>query len=639
MKYPGNLKNVIDVTKAPYYADNTGKIDCTDILRRVFNDLLAREIEGVKKTEKRLHTLGKNDVYIGFESRIEKNLVRVIFPEFVPDARLVYFPEGTYLVSDTITYTHKNLKNIFDSKPGFELSRGIHILGESRERTVIKLKDNCEGFENGNKPVLSLINAENCLETAVSNVSQLNTISDLTVDCGFGNSGAVGLRFIANNSGRIENISVKGNKSDTGIQLAAGSQAVINNISVSGFKTGIYGFKTSVCVFDSLVFSDISGNTVSTGRSSAVFCNLSSEDSKGIDFFDKNGNYVAENCPYKDFGDNQLFVVNSEGDVFESGEKLETVGFINDLKPLTESFRISEDNYAVVEDYGAVGDGKTDSTAAIQRAFDSGKEIILFSGGHYLVDGNITVGKTVKKIDFMFCDFFAGKNLISGKVDALFTVNEASDFPLFVENLYTFEQFYGRFRLICHAARRDMVLKDLHTQTAAMYYNTVPGSNVFLSDCACTVGTYSNDCIISRKGYKPEYCGIIPYEFHSQNVLAFNLNPERADIEILNDNSSLTVYGFKVEGPGTAIKTVNGGKTAVFVFSCGIGDKTAKNALFDNNNSDVYLFCGMVFGVTDELDYNLILNSEHNGKIKRVYKSELKNITKYRVNYTLIDKK
>ena len=54
MKYPDNLKNIIDVTKAPYYADNTGKTDCTQILRRVFDDLLIREVKGVKATEQRL---------------------------------------------------------------------------------------------------------------------------------------------------------------------------------------------------------------------------------------------------------------------------------------------------------------------------------------------------------------------------------------------------------------------------------------------------------------------------------------------------------------------------------------------------------------------------------------------------------
>ena len=165
MKYPENLKNIIDVTKAPYYADNTGEVDCTAILRRVIDDVTVREINGVRDTEKRLYSLGENDVYIGFESRIEKRKVRVIFPEFVPDARIIYFPEGTYLVSDTVTYTHNNLKNIFDSKPGFELTRGIHFLGESREKTVIKLKDNSAGFENGSrKPVISFVNADGCLE-------------------------------------------------------------------------------------------------------------------------------------------------------------------------------------------------------------------------------------------------------------------------------------------------------------------------------------------------------------------------------------------------------------------------------------------------------------------------------------------
>ena len=640
MKYPENLKNIIDVTKAPYYADNTGKLDCTDILRRVFDDLLLREIEGVKETEQRLFTLGENDVYIGFESRIEKNKVRVIFPEFVPDARIVYFPEGTYLVSDTVTYTHKNLKNIFDSKPGFELSRGIHILGESREKTVIKLKDNCEGFcGDVKKPVLSLINAENPYDTALSNVSQLNTVADLTVDCGTGNPGAVGLLFIANNSGRIENVSIKGNNSETGIGFAAGSEGVIRDISVCGFKTGVYLYKSSVLVFDGLSFSQITGKTVRAGCGSAVFCGFEEKDSNGIEFFDKNGNYAVMNYYGENVTDNQVYSADSSGVVFENGNKTATLSFLASTEMPRDSFVITDKNYAVVEDFGAVGDGKTDSTEAIQKAFDSGKEIILFSGGHYLVNGNITVPEAVRKIDFMFCDFFAGENLISGKAAALFTVNRDSKYPLYMEHLYTFEQFYGHFRLICHAAHRDIVLKDLHTQTAAMYYNTVPGSKVFLDNCACTVGTYSNDCIIARKGYKPEYCGMIPYEFHSQTVLAFNLNPERADVEVLNDSSFITFYGFKVEGPGTAIKTVNGGKTAVFVFSCGIGDITAKNALFHNESSDVYLFSGMVFGVTDQLDYNLILSSKKGGTLKRVYKSELEKVTKYRVNYSLIDKR
>ena len=641
MKYPEKLKNIIDVTKAPYYADNTGKTDCTAILRQILDDLLNREIEGVLKTEKKLHSLGENDVYIGFESRIEKNLVRVIFPEFVPDARIIYFPKGIYLVSDTVTYTHKNLKNIFDSKPGFELSRGIHILGESNSETVIKLKDNSVGFDVGaNKPVISLINCDGCLEKETSNVSQLNTVADLTIDCGIGNPGAVGLRFIANNSGSISNVSVIGNNSDTGIQLAVGSEGVFKNISVSGFHTGVFANKTSVCVLKNFVFDDISDATVLTGRASLTVCGFEEKDIKKIKFIGENGNYaIIGGDSTLDSVENTVYVADKAGGIYENGRH---IGYLNvsenKVALESESADIAE-NYAVVEDYGAVGDGSVDSTAAIQKAFDSGKETILFSGGHYLVSGGINVPATVKRIDFMFCDFFAGENLIGGKANALFIINESNKKPLIVEHLYTFEQFYGHFRLICHAAKRDLVLRDLHTQTAAMYYNTVAGSNVVIDNCACTVGTYSNDCIISRKGFKPEFCEMIPYEFHGQTVTAFNLNPERADEEVLNDNSKLTVYGFKVEGPGTAIKTVNGGETTVFVFSCGIGDITAKNALFDNDNSDVMLFGGKIFGVTDQLDYNLILRSEKGGKIKKVYKSELTAITKHGVKYSLIDKR
>lgn len=637
MKYPKNFRNIIDVTKAPYFADNTGKTDCTAILCKVFDDLLDREIKGVKETEEKLHTLGENDVYIGFESRIEKNLVRVIFPEFVPDARIIYFPKGTYLVSDSVTYTKDNVKNIFDSKPGYEMTRGIHLLGERREETIIKLMDNCAGFEEGaKKPVISYANAEGCLEKETSNVSQLNTLTDLTIDCGSGNKGAVGFRFIANNSGRVENVSIKANCADTGLQLACGSEGVFRNIFISGFKTGLYSFRASLCAIEDIDFSNISGAPVNVGAGVIVLNNICADNTEKYQFVEGKGVYdIFEDSLIADENENVVYNITSNGEIFEN--KKRACQSVDVCKPIMPICDADSDNYAVVEDFGAVADGKSDCTVAIQEAFNSGKEIIYFTGGHYLVNGNITIPKTVKKIDFMFCDFFAGEKLISGEEKALFTINEDSENPLFMEQMYTFEQFYGHFRLICHGAKRDLVLKDLHTQTAAMYFNTVEGSKVYLDNCACTVGTYSNNCIIGRKGYEPEYCHMIPYEFHGQKVTAWNLNPERADVEVLNDNSDFVCYGFKVEGPGNAIKTINGGKTKVFVFSCGIGDITAENPLFENKNSSVLLLGGKVFGVWDTLDYNLILESDYSGEIKRIYKKELPIVMGYRVNFTLFE--
>ena len=129
-----------------------------------------------------------------------------------------------------------------------------------------------------------------------------------------------------------------------------------------------------------------------------------------------------------------------------------------------------------------------------------------------------------------------------------------------------------------------------------MYFNTVEGSRVWLDNCACTTGTYSMDTILARSGYTPVFSKIIPYEFHGQKVLAYNFNPERADLEVLNDGSELTIYGLKVEGPGTAVKTVNGGKTEIYGFSAGIGNAGAENALIlDDATSETRLLGGKAF--------------------------------------------
>lgn len=57
------------------------------------------------------------------------------------------------------------------------------------------------------------------------------------------------------------------------------------------------------------------------------------------------------------------------------------------------------------------------------------------------------------------------------------------------------------------------------------------------------------------------YAKMIPYEFHGQTVIAYHLNPERGEAELLNDGSALIALGLKCEGPGTALKTVGGGRS------------------------------------------------------------------------------
>ena len=586
MKFFMDTAAVIDVTKPPYCADPTGTVDCTDVLRRIFDDVLSREVEGILATERRVTTerLDLDQYYIGFENRRWKEGYSVIYPEFAPDSRIIYFPAGTYLVSDTVTYTIKNLQNRHWSKPYYELTRGIRLVGEGMDRTVIRLKDHSAGFEAGKKKaVVSYINVPEACEQECSNVSQLNVFADMTVDCGAGNEGAIALRFVSNNTGNVENVRLTSQGSHLGLQLPVATEATFRNLEISGFEWGVFTSPaSSVCVFDGIKLDRIQKACV---HSNYARSNLF----RGVEKCDVPMFHFEE-------GIGKQFVFGGDASVDGELKKNLVYPFADSLEIPFPVYEITADTVAFVDDFGAIGDGKTDSTGAIQAAMRSGKPFVFFGGGHYLVNDKIYIPASVQLVDFMYCDLFSGGQLISGELDSLFVIGEDSDQPLTMRNLYTFEQFYGNFRLIQHRARRDLFMKNLHTQAASMYFNTVPGSRVYLDNCASTTATYSMDTILARIGYAPVFSRIVPYEFHGQKVVAYQLNPERADVELLNDASDLTVYGYKVEGPGTAIKTVNGGKTVVYGFSAGIGNARAENALFyTDDTSHTELYGGIAF--------------------------------------------
>lgn len=612
MKFPVECKNVIDVTKPPYNADNTGKTDCTDILRRVFDDILSREAKGVEDTVKKLlaESCNKNygyikNTYMGFETRCECGKLYVIYPQYVPSSRIIYFPAGTYLVKDTITYTIKNLKNIFGSDPFFELCRGIHILGESKESVTIKLADNSVGFEKGTKkPVLSLNNVEGCCEKKTTNVAQLNTVEDITIDCGKGNPGAVGLVYIANNSGRVQNVDIKADEGFCGVRTAVAAEGSFVNIKAEGFDYGMEFNESHICVFDNVDFSKNKIAAFKTHSSVGVFNNVHCAPIDLFEFSSVNtgiiGKYYCVSCDMEPCAD-------AKGNEVYTEEK----PYVLHREKFPVNVRSNNaDDYACVDDFGAVGDGETDCTQAIQDAFNSGKPIILFGEGHYLINGEITIPKTVKTVDFMFCDLFAGDDIIDNKDIGVFNISEDSDEMLFLENLYAYDQFYGYFRLIKHNAKRDLCMSDLHTQAASMYFNTVEGSKVYIDNCACTTGTYCMDLILNIPGRKPVYSAVIPFEFHGQSVYARQFNPERANVEVLNDNSELLIDCFKVEGPGTALKVINGGRTQVNVFTAGIGKKDAEYVLFDIEDSELFFFGGRMYGLDEGSVYNKLFKDK-----------------------------
>ena len=240
---------------------------------------------------------------------------------------------------------------------------------------------------------------------------------------------------------------------------------------------------------------------------------------------------------------------------------------------------------------------------------NSGKPIVVFGEGEYLIDGKIKIPKTVRTVDFLFCSLACGTRLVGGEYDSAFEVSEDCEELLFIENLSAWERFKGHIRFVKHAAKRDIVLSDIHLMSASMYFNSVPGSKIYFDNCFLTTGTYVRTAWIPGNGFVPVYCHIIPYEIHGQSAYGRLVNPERADVAMLNDNSEILLDGFRTEGCGTALKSINGGTTQINLFNAGIGFKKAENPLFEVCDSVLELTGAFVFGFNTESEYNIILSS------------------------------
>ena len=117
---------------------------------------------------------------------------------------IVYFPTGTYLVSDTI------IRKTADADPYYS---NLPLFGDGRAHTKIKLANSATGFGDAGKlkPVIQTC-SHNYLGLLVANGGGnegfLNFVENMTIDLGTGNPGAVGIDNISNNTGSIRDVDI-----------------------------------------------------------------------------------------------------------------------------------------------------------------------------------------------------------------------------------------------------------------------------------------------------------------------------------------------------------------------------------------------------------------------------------------------
>lgn len=178
---------IVDVTQAPYFAKGDGVSDDTSAIQKALTDHASQ-------------------------------------------SATIYLPNGIYLVSDTLRWGKDE--------------RNTVLWGQSREGTVIKLRDSCAGFENPRR-------SRGVIWTGQAPAQRFsNELHNLSVDTGTGNPGVCGIQFIANNQGGVYDVSILSgdgqglNGLDMGYTDEQGP-CFIRNVLVRGFD---YGVKTATTV-------------------------------------------------------------------------------------------------------------------------------------------------------------------------------------------------------------------------------------------------------------------------------------------------------------------------------------------------------------------------------------------------------
>ena len=488
----GNGGRVLDVTKPPFNAKGDGKTDDTKALCAAMR-FVAESYEPLG---------GEGWSHCG--CKLNKSWI-------------IYLPDGDYLVSDTIDQGWParvwhpregwdNIQRTTFASPEAAAERlknehwsaenyFIRIVGQSRAKTVIRLKDRCPGFGMGQSTAVVAFH-----QTVFSNVNQGNYFENITIVTGSDNPGAVALKWNAANWGGIRNVLLRSGDGQgrAGLMMNVGcAEGYLRDITVDGFATGIdlgAGAGANVVVLEHATVKNQSVLGMRAGKHHDCL------DARKVRFENvpaavkaDNGSHVVllESRASGREGAGAALSVAEHGHLFfrdfscdgfeaaiaEAGKEpqrvkevaeyasdkpvsphadtpLKSLGLpVRDMPVILPEPDLAK--WADVHAFGAKGDGITDDTAAIQRAMNSGKPVVYFPRVAYVVNGTVNIPASVREVCFLHGSVYRSVENLEA---AMFRVSEPSPEPLL---LHQNVNAGGIF--VDHEADRPLVLEDVHT--------------------------------------------------------------------------------------------------------------------------------------------------------------------------------
>ena len=490
--------------------------------------------------------------------------------------RVLYFPNGTYIVSDTLNWLSADKT----------WRAGLAFQGENERGTVIRLKDHAPGYQDPGEPnaVIRPGSGEPWNKRDGSGYNGFsNYIFDLTVDTGKGNPGAIGIDYLGNNICGIENVTIRtSDPQQRGVAGLAMTRHYVGpcyyrRLTIAGFDIGIVTAETEYShTFEHVALSDqrvvgienssnvlsirdlksqnsvpVLWNKTPLGLVTLIDSNLSGRAGVSAAIENEGGIFLRHVLvsgyakSLKDHGGATLTGAIAEfaSPPAKPGAEKPAASLDLQIEEAPESPNPEPSEWLSVVAKGADSTGHSDSTQAIQLALDSDVPVVYFPVGQYEITDTIHIRKGTHRLlgpSAMLVPRSAKFADAQNPAPVLRFESPTAD--LAIEAL-TFGnwmmKFYPGAIMIEDASPRTLTLRHLYMvgdYQAAFATSSGGTGRVFIEDVAGG-----------------------PWFFHGpQKIWARQLDMESLGEKAVVDGAQLWLMGVKTERPGTVIRAENG---------------------------------------------------------------------------------
>ncbi len=379
---------VVDVTKAPYFVKNDGSEAVDSLINKAFDE------------------------------NCNKNAI-------------IYLPNGTYLVRNTIRWSDCGVNNLQNQ------AKNTILQGQNESETVIVLDKNSPGFQDKS-------NHQPVIYTGHAPATKFrNAIHNITVVVDSGNPGASGIEFFANNQGVLREVTIisKDRQGVAGVDCARWADNgpfLGKNIAIVGFDYGIwmdgehasmtfehvnlreqntYGIwnKEQPATFRGVVSTNqvpvlhqseveafttiVEGTFTGTGGASdeaAMVIDSGGFFARDIDITGYAKGVDNNVGTHEDFTGTKLveFVSHPPLSLFDSPQHSLRL----EIKETPDVPWDDTSGWVSPTHYGAISDDDVDDTEAFRQALDAGATTVYVPNGKYKVSGPLTIDGSVRRI-------------------------------------------------------------------------------------------------------------------------------------------------------------------------------------------------------------------------------------------------